>query len=99
MVKNSPANTGDIEVRVRSTSREDSPEEELATHSSILAWRTLWTEKPGRLQSIVSQRDTPSDLTCTQVMNDPRHLLDAINTIFTYLYILIPQRKNQCFIR
>ena len=31
-------------------------EEEMATHSSILAWKTSWTEKPGSLQSMVSQR-------------------------------------------
>ena len=31
-------------------------EKEMATHSSILAWRTQWTEEPGRLQSMGSQR-------------------------------------------
>ena len=36
--------------------REDPLEKELATHSSILAWRTPWTEESGRLQSIDSQR-------------------------------------------
>ena len=36
--------------------QEDSPGEENATHSSILAWRIPWTEEPGRLQSIGSQR-------------------------------------------
>ena len=35
---------------------EDPPEEEMATHSSILAWRIPWTEKPDRLQSVGSQR-------------------------------------------
>ena len=35
---------------------EDPLEEGMATHSSILAWRIPWTEKPGRLQSIGSQR-------------------------------------------
>ena len=35
---------------------EDSREEGMATHSSILAWRIPWTEQPGRLQSIVWQR-------------------------------------------
>ena len=34
-------------------------EEEIATHSSILAWETPWTEEPGRLQSRVSQSDKP----------------------------------------
>ena len=44
------------ETRVRSLGREDPLEEEMATHSSILAWRIPWTEKPGRLQSMGSQR-------------------------------------------
>ena len=35
---------------------EDPLEEEMATHSSILAWRIPWTEEPGRLQSMGSQR-------------------------------------------
>ena len=34
----------------------DSLEKGMATHSSILAWRILWTEEPGRLQSLVLQR-------------------------------------------
>ena len=39
------------ETWVRSLGREDALEKEMATHSSILAWRIPWTEKPGRLQS------------------------------------------------
>ena len=40
----------------------------MATHSSILVWRNLWTEEPGRLQSIASQRIRHywSNLACTQ---------------------------------
>ena len=41
---------------VRSLGQEDLLEEGIATHSSILAWRIPWTEEPGRLQSIGSQR-------------------------------------------
>ena len=44
------------ETRVRSLGREDPLEKEMATHSSILAWRIPWTEEPGRLQSTASQR-------------------------------------------
>ena len=44
------------ETRVRSLGREDPLEKEMATHSRILAWRTPWTEKPGGLQSMGSQR-------------------------------------------
>ena len=44
------------ETWVRSLGQEDSLEKEMATHSSIIAWRTPWTEEPGRLQSTGSQR-------------------------------------------
>ena len=44
------------ESRVRSLGWEDPLEKGMATHSSILAWRIPWTEKPSRLQSIGLQR-------------------------------------------
>ena len=44
------------EPRVQSLGGEDPLEKEVATHSSILAWRVLWTEEPGRLQSTGLQR-------------------------------------------
>ena len=44
------------ETWVPSLSQEDPLEEEMATHSSILAWRMPWTEEPGGLQSMGSQR-------------------------------------------
>ena len=44
------------ETWVRSLGREDPLEKEMATHSSILAWRIPWTEEPGGLQSMGSQR-------------------------------------------
>ena len=47
MVKNHPANVGDIRYRVRSLGQEDLLGEGMATHSSILAWGIPWTEKPG----------------------------------------------------
>ena len=43
-------------MQVQSLGQEDLLEEGMATHSSILAWRISWTEKPGRLQSIGLQR-------------------------------------------
>ena len=52
-VKNPPAMW---ETWVRSLAWEDPLEEGVATHSSILAWRIPWTEEPGGLQSIGSQR-------------------------------------------
>ena len=52
-VKNLPAKQ---ETQVQSLGWEDPLEEEMATHSSVLAWRTPWSEEPGRLQSMGSQR-------------------------------------------
>ena len=53
LVKNLPAMP---ETWVRSLGWEDPLEEGMATHSSILAWRIPWTEEPGGLQSMGSQR-------------------------------------------
>ena len=53
MVKNLPAVR---ETWVISLDREDSLEKGIAIHSSILAWRISWTEEPGGLQSMGSQR-------------------------------------------
>ena len=44
------------ETQVQPLGQEDPLEKEMATHSSILAWRLPWTEEPGRLQSMGSQR-------------------------------------------
>ena len=44
------------EIWVQSMGREDPLEKGMATHSSILAWRIPWTEEPGELQSVGSQR-------------------------------------------
>ena len=44
------------ETRVQSLGQEDPLEKEVATHSSILAWRIPWREEPGSLQSMGSQR-------------------------------------------
>ena len=43
-------------MRVRSLGRDDPLEEEMATHSIVLAWRIPWAEEPGGLQSMGSQR-------------------------------------------
>ena len=52
LVKNLPANAGDIIDLGSILGWEDPLEEGMATHSSILAWRIPWTEEPGRLQPI-----------------------------------------------
>ena len=53
MVKNPP---GMRETWVQSLGWEDPLEREIANHSRTLAWKTPWTEEPGRLQSMRSQR-------------------------------------------
>ena len=56
MVKNPPANAGDIRDTSSIPGSGRSLEEGMATHSSILAWKIPWTEEPGGQQSIGSQR-------------------------------------------
>ena len=53
MVKDLPANAGGVGSIL---GQDDPLEEEMATHSSILAWRIPWAGEPGRLQSIGSQK-------------------------------------------
>ena len=55
MVKRLPAMQ---ETRIRSLGQEDPLEKEMATHSVTVAWKIPWTEEPGRLQSMGSQRVT-----------------------------------------
>ena len=65
------------ETWVQSLGREDPLEKEMATHSSILAWRIPWSEEPGGLQFLGSQR-VRDDLVTKQLLPgriDPgRHL-------------------------
>ena len=56
MAKNPPVNAGDTGDVVQSLGREDSLEKEMAIYSSLLTWKILWTEEPGRLQSMGSQK-------------------------------------------
>ena len=53
VVENPPAMQ---ETQVQSLSQEDPLEKTMASHSNILAWTIPWTEEPGKLQSIGSQR-------------------------------------------
>ena len=55
VVRNPPAKQ---ETRVQSQGREYPLEKEMATHSSIVAWKIPWTEEPGGLQSLGSQSQT-----------------------------------------
>ena len=65
------------ETWVRFLSQEDPLEKGMATHSSILAWKIPWTEEPGWLQCMGSQRDTP----------DPLTLWD-LSTVFSHSFFL-----------
>ena len=69
-------------MQVRSLGREDPLEEGTATHSSILAWRILWTEDPGRLRSTGWQRvrHDPSNLACTHTLSvRSNHIITRMN--------------------
>ena len=70
------------EMGIQSLSQEDPLEKEMATHSSILAWKIPWTEEPGGLQSMGSQR-VGQDLV-TKQQNNARELWN----------ILLQERKN-----
>ena len=56
VVKNLPANPGDIREVLLFLGQEGPLEKGTATHSSVLAWRIPWTEEPGGIQSIGSLR-------------------------------------------
>ena len=61
------------ETWVQSLGREDPLEKEMATHSSILAWRIPWTEEPGGLQSMGSQSvgyDWATELNWTDALSN-----------------------------
>ena len=62
MVKNRPTM---LEIWIRSLDGEDPQKKGMATNSSIPACRIPWTEEPGRLQSMRSQRDMTEQLTHT----------------------------------
>ena len=56
LVRNPPAMQETQEMRVPSLGREDPMEEEMAAHSNMLAWGIPWTEEPGGLQFMGSER-------------------------------------------
>ena len=73
--------------------RADPPEEGMATHASILAWAIPWTEEPGRLQSMGSQR-IRHDLACTQLSNNgrevsqPKFITHSVDSITLFILLL-----------
>ena len=60
-------------MRVRSLGGEDPLEEEMATHSSILAWRIPWTEEPGGLQSMGLQKSGTGPVSACVCMHTHTH--------------------------
>ena len=58
VVKNPPANAGDVGDMCSILGPEDALEQEMATHSSILAWKIPWTEEPGRVRAMGLQSQT-----------------------------------------
>ena len=66
------------ETQVRSLGWEDPLEKEMATHSNILAWKISWTEKPGGLQSMGSQRVGNDGATNTKHLRQHLNILRTI---------------------
>ena len=69
-------------MQVQSLDQEDPLEEGMATHSSILAWRVPWTEKPGGLQSIVLQRVTQLKRLSTHSIYSDYKILAAFPVLY-----------------
>ena len=78
------------ELPVPSLGQEDPLEADMETHSRILAWRIPWTEEPGGLQSIRSQRielDSVIDHTCTSIGDTCRNFcINAFSKLVTGIY-------------
>ena len=85
LVKDLPAM---LETWVRPLDWEDPLEEDMATHSSILAWRIPWTPEPGGLQSMVSQRVRQRSITfhSAQVGPFPHSLAEHWLLIFKSIF-------------
>ena len=93
VVKNPPAKQ---EIQIQSRGQEDPLEEEMATHSSILAWKIPWLEEPGGLLSMGLQRighDWAIELVC------PHGCVRARTHTHTQIYthILAEVYRNFCF--
>ena len=71
MVKNLPTNAGEErDKQIQSLGWDDPLEKEMATHSSILAWRIPWTEEPGGLPSDCKELDLTEQLSTNQKQTD-----------------------------
>ena len=88
VVKNLPAKQ---EMQVWSLGREDPPEEEMATHSSILAWKIIWTEEPGRLQSTGSSESDTTEWAGTHIWMNVSELYVFMDR-FSFFFLTELQR-------
>ena len=68
-------------MRVRSLGQEDPLEEGKATHSSILLWKTPWTEEPSRLQLMGLQELDMTEHKCTHTHTDVYVYIDILNIL------------------
>ena len=99
LVKNSPANAGDLRDAGLTLGGEDPLEEGMATHSSVLAWRIPWMEDSGGLQSVGSQRirNNWRNFTCMHVFtrywrwSKTTDCITALTEIFSQLLSLATQ--------
>ena len=82
------------ETPVQPLGPEDALEKEMATHSCILAWKILWTEEPGGLQSMGSQRvgyDRATTHTHTHTHTHTGHMCSAlIGTAKQFSKVVVP---------
>ena len=74
---------------VQSLDQEDAQEQEVATQSSILAWKIPWTEEPGGLQSMGLQK-SQTQLSSCSLQRKFSGMNDKINTIFSHPETTIP---------
>ena len=77
------------ETRVQSLSREDPLEEGMATHSNVLAWEIPWTEEPGGLQSMGSQKNRTQLSTHTHWCHTAEHFLADISAISLIVTLIL----------
>ena len=84
------------ETQIWSLGQEDPLEEEMASHSNILAWKILWTEEPGGLQSMGSQK-SQTQLTCLHTIETSVQLLfnreSTCNALCKYCTIITTNRR------
>ena len=97
-VKNLPVIQEMQETWVWSLGQEDPLKEGMATHSSILAWRITWTEKPGGLQSTGSQRvrHSWSNWACTHACHTNGPLTQGQSESIVQQLVKWPPMKNPC---